>query len=126
MNLPSLPTDNLYKFMALSGLIVIIFSYLVVYREADRSQKILREMQAQAIKLNKSLDAKGLADAPTYSDIISDFEKLKLNEAELAYILKNKHWTLGFFIISQVIGFYLTITGFRLWYLRIQNIKILY
>jgi hypothetical protein len=26
MNLPSLPTDNLYKFLALSGLAIVLFS----------------------------------------------------------------------------------------------------
>ncbi|MCX6808015.1 MAG: hypothetical protein NTZ80_04470 [Patescibacteria group bacterium] len=35
MNIPSLPTDNLYKFLALSGLALVILPTFLVARSVD-------------------------------------------------------------------------------------------
>lgn len=110
MNLPSLPTDNLYKFMALSGIILIISSFFIVWKHADRSQELLRELKA------------GLAVENTYSDNRgSDLSNLKLKLEELELIIKDKPWYMTFLLISQIIGWFLSIIGFRLWYLRVQK-----
>ena len=110
MNLPSLPTDNLYKFMALSGIILIISSFFIVWKHADRSQELLRELEA------------GLAVENTYSDNRgSDLSNLKLKVEELKLIIKDKPWYMALGLISQIIGWFLIIIGFRLWYLRVQK-----
>ncbi len=110
MNLPSLPTDNLYKFMALSGIILIISSFYIVWKHADRSQELLRELNA------------GLAVENTYSDNRgSDLSNLKLKLEELKFILKEKPSYMTFLLISQIIGLVLSIIGFGLWYLRVQK-----
>jgi len=44
---------------------------------------------------------------------------LKIEELEL--ILKDKAWYMAFLLISQIIGLFLSIMGFRLWYLRVQK-----
>jgi len=110
MNIPSLPTDNLYKFMALSGIILIISSFYIVWKHADRSQELLRELNA------------GLAVENTYSDNRgSDLPNLKLKLEELKFILKEKPSYMTFLLISQIIGWVLSIIGFVLWYLRVQK-----
>jgi hypothetical protein len=110
MNLPSLPTDNLYKFMALSGIVLIISSSFIVWKHADRSQELLREVNA------------GLAVEKTNSDDQgSHLSNMKLKLEELKLILKDKPWYMAFLLISQIIGGFLSIIGFRLWYLRVQK-----
>jgi len=110
MNLPSLPTDNLYKFMALSGIILIISSFFIFWKQADRSQELLRELKA------------GLALENTYSDNRrSDLSNLKLKVEELELLIKFRPWYIAFLLISQIIGWFLSIIGFRLWYSRVQK-----
>ena len=95
MNLPSLPTDNLYKFMALSGIILVISSFFVVWKHAYRSQELLRELEA------------GLAVENTYSDKRgSDLSNLKLKIEELKLILKDKPWYMAFLLITEVLHFF--------------------
>jgi hypothetical protein len=110
MNLPSLPTDNLYKFMALSGIILIISSFYIVWDHAERSQELVRELKT------------GLAVENTYSDNQgSDLSNLKLKLEELEHILNQKPTYMTFLLIGQIIGLALSIIGFGLWYLRVQK-----
>ncbi|MGO8989285.1 MAG: hypothetical protein ACLQGU_14740 [bacterium] len=110
MNLPGLPTDNLYKFMALSGIILIISSFYIVWKHSDRSQQLLRELNASLAVENTNSDNRR-----------SDLSDLKLKSEELKFILKEKPWYMTFLLISQFMGLVLSIVGFRLWYLRVQK-----
>ena len=58
MNLPipTLPTDNLYKFMALSGLAILIFSLVFpVIRMSEIKLKMVElEIQGEILKIEKN------------------------------------------------------------------------
>ncbi|MCB9185813.1 MAG: hypothetical protein H6601_03620 [Flavobacteriales bacterium] len=56
MNIPNLPTDSLYKFMALSGLVLLLFSnvyprYLIDQIEEERNS-IISEIGKHSIEIN--------------------------------------------------------------------------
>jgi len=74
MNLPSLPTDNLYKFMAISGIVLFIFS-VVFYQTSVRSietQIITTEQDMSILELQaESLDI----DVNALSDEVNTLEE---------------------------------------------------
>ena len=56
MNMPSLPTDNLYKFLALSGLVtLVVFPIFYVSQVADRNHKMV-ETKTEALMLEKEVE----------------------------------------------------------------------
>ena len=56
MNMPSLPTDNLYKFLALSGLVtLVVFPIFYVSQVADRNHRIV-ETETEALMLEKEVE----------------------------------------------------------------------
>ncbi len=96
--------------MALSGIILIISSFYIVWKHSDRSQQLLRELNASLAVENTNSDNRR-----------SDLSDLKLKSEELKFILKEKPWYMTFLLISQFMGLVLSIVGFRLWYLRVQK-----
>jgi len=56
MNMPSLPTDNLYKFLALGGLVtLVVFPIFYVSQVADRNRQMV-ETETEALILEKEVE----------------------------------------------------------------------
>ena len=53
MNLPNIPTDNLYKFMALTGILIIVLSSTLFIVKGNRTQEINQELK----KLGSLIDS---------------------------------------------------------------------
>ena len=120
MNLPNLPTDNLYKFMALSGLFLIIFSFTLVLLQANRSQDIHRELK----RLSTIMELKNFQnerDKKLGENIVENLGQSRKLLEELKFILEQKPKYMAFFVIFMLIGVILSITGFQLWYSRVQR-----
>ena len=159
MNLPNIPTDNLYKFLAIAGLVILISSnalYIIFGgRIMNTAQEWLRigavntfEKQIITADINTSkrkiaeLEKSLQAANPSEKQILSEqvqAEKniLKSGNAKLEDISKNfvsmnnsintdwfktevayVKWTL---ILGNIIGTVATITGFYLWYTKLQK-----
>ena len=56
MNLPSLPTDNLYKFLALSGLVIVLFSFIFPMKRIGELKLKSLEIKTQAEVLRIEVD----------------------------------------------------------------------
>jgi hypothetical protein len=56
MNLPSLPTDNLYKFLALSGLFIVLFSFIFPMKRVGELKLKASEIITQAEVLRIEID----------------------------------------------------------------------
>jgi hypothetical protein len=52
---------------------------------------------------------------------LSNMKIIKIKLEELKLIMKDKPVYMAFFLISQIIGWFLSWIGFRLWYLRVQK-----
>jgi hypothetical protein len=148
MNLPNLPTDSLYKFMALTGIVLLLGSLFILYKNIDNqiteskliSIKLLddtreqyndlKRMQNQGIKvINDSLKLKALSqlDVQYYNkeekradSIYNTLWQLYNND------LKKVSTSVTSFYFSSllclmILGYVLTGLGFALWYVRIQR-----
>lgn len=163
MNLPNIPTDNLYKFIALTGLFILIVSFgfkeyriyqhsiedaeIIVGKEFIKNQidNHLRLMELKQSLVNKELEW-----------IESDYEKNTkesqalfgkkwkeayanlINHADLNYLnIESKNLRLkseyadasreqterikSAMTISMLIGVFAMISGFILWYIKLQR-----
>ena len=107
MNLPSLPTDNLYKFLALFGLVLIVVGLFLTYDYPNRLYERLYELQSQEKTLNVSNN---------YSvkyELEAEIKKLNLKVENLGYLLY-------LFIAVAFIGGVFSSCGFYHWYYKLQ------
>lgn len=102
------PTDNLYKFMAIFGLILWVAGVLYPWSKAYELELELLEVEAQV----EAYEAEGKArNDPALNKSI---KKIRLMfKASLAYFV--------FGLISVGLGGYLMAVGFKLWYQRVQK-----
>lgn len=97
MNLPSFPTDNMYKFMSIFGLALIISSFFIYEIRSDT----LWEKSLKLQEMNFSNKAQ---------------EERYINE--IIYDIKYISSLVNF---QQRAGSVLTVSGFVLWYLKLQR-----
>ena len=128
--IPNLPTDNLYKFQALSGLFVGMFGLIFMGIQVSQNAKLVSEVQAQ-IPYDQFLTS--LISSENEEGLSQD-QKLELRERVIENMrnssLKNTQAQVNndtnrerlfpLFIVS-LIGFLMSLRGFRLWYERVQK-----
>jgi hypothetical protein len=138
MTLPLFPTDNLYKFLALSGLALLVFS--VVYSTTRMTELRIRQAETRSqlkiltleIKvIEKELDqAKQVQPSSTEQLAILSNRGLQ-GQIKTAQISSYNEQTmvlveeLGFFMLFLYIGMFFGLTmavvGFWLWYHKVQR-----
>ena len=137
MKLPTLPTDNLYKFLALTGLVValasVIFPYSKEYDSAIDMMEILQERKLLVIETKYlKVEVEAIRKTETHGDasiqLLEKLKEIELRDALLTakreqqdYIqlhieLLNKYSKRSF-----VIGIILSALGFLLWYFKVQR-----
>ena len=138
MNYPSLPTDNLYKFIALAGLALILFSAtypigrviefeLGVVETKSQQEKLdieKSEIDRLLVNLEKAKDPQpqelaALRERHTQREIKTIELKKSIEIAQIQ--LDWAKYYLGAARFGLVIGLFLAFVGFRLWYLRVQR-----
>ncbi len=118
MNIDSLPTDNLYKFIALSGLAMILFSVaylkpIIMNLEIEETKlaaevRYLKELKTEGVDINKFLTHEKILEWKIKAEVLlKNIEQLE----EISTYSKVLSWLGGFFMS---IGFYL-------WYYRVQK-----
>lgn len=150
MNIPNFPTDNLYKFIAISGLILILVSMVIPF---IKSEEILLQTQKDSLKLSifeiqskyldenveflKSRMEKLLEenkDTKFTNEDKEDAIKLQNDlmqlEIDLANIKNKNNITeeslntlrnlRKTFSLVGVLGFVLATFGFLMWYVKLQ------
>lgn len=142
--LNGLPTDNLYKFMALMGLATAIFFAVYPQELADREATASADLAAKAKKI--SVQQKALSDkigskeeAIAARNFPSDAEMKELREAlqalEIATIELDAETTKRgiadkavrrydrYAAVGFLFGSFLCVSGFVLWWLRVQRFQ---
>ena len=114
MQIPSLPTDNIYKFMALGGIIFFLAGHFASYYSGTRIQELAAQIeQAKAI-------------AEIYAKTDGQKSELVLAEATAAayereFLLSERGGIMTFLNLTFWVGLVLSIAGFLLWYFRVQR-----
>lgn len=109
------PTDNLYKFFAIAGLILLVFSLYY-------PKKLVEEVSSEIIKLNASVDIAELS----INKSITKQNKITIIEIDRdTKLLKQKHELSKFYATSgaifSIVGFLLSLFGFTSRYIRVQK-----
>jgi len=126
MTIPSPPTDNLYKFIAISGTLILIFSfafpthYILKLGEeiADTTAAIATvKMRIKQLEMIK----KGTPDYSKQLEKVNDLQAKLINNN----IMNEQTIKLLYFLFFQIItgiimGLALMYYGFSRWYLRVQ------
>lgn len=139
INFPTPPTDNLYKFVALTGLILLIFAFIyplqlisdLELRTVDTNTKI------SLLAVEKSNIEEDLATAKkskklSFEEIESLADrsrKFQLKSVEvdgeherLGTLTKQLRFVWNALTILIVFGFGMTCVGFYCWYYRVQKV----
>lgn len=162
MNIPNIPTDNLYKFQALSGVIIVLLSfYVTIDRINEVRLKILESTEeakiigaktsalSERIETLKNIientvhrqndkhtkDITKVEITYTNSEIkelfIEVYEKNLMHKIEQVknessiekakYLHEESKRIFKMGVFASIIGFVMSITGFRWWYFRVQK-----
>jgi uncharacterized membrane protein len=134
---PNLPTDNLYKFFAISGLFIVILSVTIPYfQEHDLATQAIQIQQDEAIlskelkylqtEIDIAIDKGEILDLQNYV-----FEKLKALDIKVTELdtkkkllqnLENELTNLSKYrTVGVSIGVAILIIGFSLWYYCLQR-----
>jgi len=135
MNFPALsspPTDNLYKFMALSGVVLLIiapFFWAKFYiTHAERTQlaiQMLRELPPPGYFDARAAIEGGLRVSAEQKKLVEKYDALRKESSrvgsEFLFYENFRYVVTGAAIFLGLLGCALTYFGFRLWYLRLQK-----
>ncbi len=131
------PTDNLYKFLALLGIIVFLASWILPLLSIQQTEEELNIIEPQVYKYAERVDiwindSESLQNDPTASEQAKDenektLKELKIEGAELQgkmqqiYRLKNKIENLkSFSLLGQIISCIFIFGGGYMWYKKTQ------
>jgi len=146
MNVPSLPTDNLYKFMAIFGLLILLTSTYVLIKETDKINTFNSEVIGVSDKLEsflirvdstRNLRRQLMKDSlnyknPTFGVVIEEEEYLsreidKMHSDFNSRVERIKWVEARYDFIKEVFGFSSIISmlligfGFGQWYYKHQR-----
>lgn len=134
--IPSLPTDNLYKFMAITGFAMTFISLVLPIISLNKTAKDLGVLRAQNDAIARDLK---LLDASIQADLANKDKQMMENYYEDYMNLKKKQnerdrvfteiqsnheslgWLLKIYYSMTVLGVIIGSWGFFLWYFRVQR-----
>ena len=123
ITLPSLPTDNLYKFIAISGLVLVVTSAVIIWSHDKALTSIVQEQARRTSLL--AAERKQVIDTQALP------EQKKTEIAEIEAQLKSGYKVFdialgaanfyGFLALGlDLVGLLAAAIGFWLWYTRVQ------
>ena len=140
----NLPTDNLYKFLAISGLVIAMFSVYYLFQKSHELQFLIVEQKAE-LELQKyqmgrydekfKLQEEQLSTEETSEKKRSVLDNIDKDLIEYAKVQTNSELNLAkikilhheyiYYKVTGIIGFifglFLIVFGFVLWYKKIQK-----
>jgi len=110
MEIPKLLTDNLYKFMVLSGLVIVILSFIPVYFTGDIVTESIR-LQAESAGIKHKIKSRS-EDVEILREKAQSIKDELVSRREMITLLT------GVSNYLKVVGLVLTVSGFFLWYAK--------
>jgi hypothetical protein len=138
LDLPSLPTDSLYKFVALTGLALALFAITYPQAKLVENQVAIAEANAQSAKLTLQIQEEGEVLAKLEGQENPSPERLvslvQLHKAALIAqvdmkrtidLIHIRNTWIRFYVFYSIAGFLigtvLSVAGFYFWYKRVQE-----
>ncbi|UTJ07479.1 hypothetical protein [Arcobacter roscoffensis] len=145
MNIPNIPTDNLYKFLSISSMLITIFFFVIpLYLKHEIDIKIIYltgEMDLIEKKISITSNDLDILDklAQTedkqslkYIELEKEIKKnnlvnenslneIRVKSTLIAYYKKNLFYLAIISFIILFVSIPMTFIGFRLWYIKIQK-----
>jgi hypothetical protein len=138
MNLPEyIPTDNLYKFIAIFGLIIFVLAIIYprkalneLYLQGLEIHGQIKIIELQKDSIEKKIESLTLLDKRMFEEreeCLKDSFNLQLKTQELdnlnernCYLVKEHKSYLKYSCAGIIIGIIMIFLGFTLWYFRLQ------
>ena len=137
-NFPTAPTDNLYKFLALTGLALLLFSLVypanlmreLELRAAETKTRhaLLKEEITQLqddIQVAMARDSKS---ADEWLSLKQRHQELRLKKIQadgetrlLAVLIMQTRYVFNALVLGSLLGYGMAHLGFHLWYTRVQR-----
>lgn len=120
MNLPNLPTDNLYKFAAIFGLVLVVFSSYMFNQTINNAYEFEDNLNAKS-ELYR-LDSLGIHNSDSISiakakvQIDKDYKQYKRIVKKIPSVFK-------LYVFLFFLGFICTGIGFYNWYIKTQRLN---
>lgn len=127
MQIPNLPTDNLYKFIALSGLVALLISFLSSFYLEHKTQVKLADIESTGVVTDRMIErlSDTPVDSPEFDEQIRKTDELilqNMKNSELAVRLrKNELSYLEYREPIIWLSSAASIAGLLLWYFRVQR-----
>lgn len=128
MNFSQVPTDNLYKFMAIFGLILILFFGASIFAASRGLEPALEKYAVVSRDINNTLEELNAIQRQSSALTPAEVALVTQNiNSVLINISEGQAYVNSFQILlvagklSLIIGILLSGTGFCLWYLRTQR-----
>lgn len=139
MNLPTLPTDNLYKFIAIAGITIVVTSFLSISFQMHEMAILMFDYNTEALVVRENVDNLGekVTNLSTLEkdeiiiesqSILKETNNQELKLAELEGVRQKNTFLFddfkeNFYMFKKFIylGFGITVYGFILWYLKLQQ-----
>lgn len=124
MNLPNLPTDNLYKFLALSGIFLCITCLVIKSVEFQSFSAKRANALNQLVDIQRDLDnivitKDTLDEAKKQTQLINTEVEKERNDIKALREPYDQNKSL--YNLGIGVGFFVSIVGFLLWYLKVQR-----
>ncbi len=118
------PTDNLYKFIALSGLSISLLSFWFIGKERAATIIAVSKIEAQqeilGDKIVRILEVDDIQTSEEIQNINDQKDKLfmEVESAKIKFkLLKEATY---FYFLTGILGLFWMLLGFYLWYVRVQ------
>ncbi len=136
--IPNLPTDNLYKFVALAGLSIVVLSVVLPTAQqnatGDKIDQYTIDLAVLAVEvknLKEELEIAVAQPRPSAHDqrllrqrqleLDARVATITVRTAILKRLVEKQGEVLGWMAVGLLTGLVLAVIGFSLWYARVQR-----
>ncbi|MCK8078264.1 hypothetical protein MSG34_19050 [Vibrio sp. 1CM2L] len=109
-----LPTDNIYKFYALFGLLLVVFASGALLFVNQSSNNLIYEL---------TVDHRKLSNTPEQARSLEEEARLQIIESKLQVSSSNKNFFIACISVIITIGSVMVGYGFRTWHTVIQPLQ---
>ena len=129
--IPNLPTDNLYKFQALSGLFIGVFCIVFLHLQVSETTKSIAIAEAEIANSDLLISILEGENSPLidnemrsqlYTSLLEKQANLRISNAKNREETKLSRYLLNPLHFISLISLLLSFRGFHLWYHRVQKL----
>jgi len=125
MNIPTLPTDSLYKFAALGSLAAWVFIVVFGWSQFTQIQQLLHENQEQVAVLRVELDIakqkQGFVSDEAALEVKKNVARSTAKLERINSLFTQSRWLSLLSLIASAFCLFICLRSFHQWYVRVQQ-----